>query len=101
MHPNGGGARLSDHPVWQRINAALWALVPLLVSALGVSSIVDGRSRDAAANARAIAAENQWYREEWGLPAGTPEHAVCVRDLVNIRAQTGQTVRETMAADLS
>jgi len=101
MFPDGGGARLSDRPVWQRVNAALWASAPLLllVSAFGVSSMVAGRSPDAAANARAAAAENHWYCEKWGLPAGTPEHAVCVRDLVNIRARAEEQVRGELAAE--
>lgn len=102
MHPDRGGARLSEHPGWRRINAALWALAPLLLLAfaLGVSSVIAGRSRDEAANARAVAAENHWYCAKWGLPAGTPEHAVCVRDLVNIRSRIEQTVRQALTADV-
>ena len=103
MHADGGGAPLlSEHPGWRRVNAALWALAPLLllISILGVSSIVAQQSQDAAMDARTIASENHAYCQKWGLPTGTPEHAICVRDLVKIRGETELRVREALAADL-
>ena len=91
---------LQDGPVYGVVSRALWALAPLLVllMALGIPIAQMAQRQNQAMLEREIAAENHRFCEKWGMPADTPEHAVCVRDLVGIRARAEQRVLDEFAA---
>jgi hypothetical protein len=46
-----------------------------------------------------IAAENAEYCAKWRMPAGSAEHASCLRDLLGIRARAEQRVRDEAVFD--
>ena len=45
-----------------------------------------------------IASENLAFCSNWGIPAGSAEHASCVLDLTGIRARAEQRVRDEVAS---
>jgi len=83
------------------IERALWALGPalLLLIALTYPSQQAARQQIAVNHALEMAAENARYCSNWAMPAGSAEHTQCLRDLIAIRAQTRQRVREEEAFD--
>lgn len=91
---------LRDGQVYGAASRALWALVPvlLLLIALGIPVTQLAQRQTEAMLDRAIAAENHRYCEKWGMPAATPRHDACVRDLVGIRARAKQRARDEVAA---
>jgi len=88
-------------PVYRAIERGLWALAPglILLLALTYPSMKAARQDAATRMDITIAAENAEYCVKWGMAAGTPEHLDCIRDLVAIRARSGQRVRDEVASD--
>ena len=94
--------RAGEHgAIYLAIERALWALGPalLVLIALTYPSQQAARQQIAVNQAIEIAAENARYCSNWGMPAGSDEHTQCLRDLVAIRAQTEQRVRDEEASD--
>jgi hypothetical protein len=100
-HKNGAEWRLADWPPYPVANRALWALAVILpiFYLLSIPSIRAVHQQAEADLANEIASENLRYCEKWGMPAGSPEHAFCVRDLIGIRARAEQRVRDEAAGE--
>ena len=96
-----GGEDVGHGPVYQAVERALWALAPviLLVLALNVPAMRLARQQAELDRAKDVAAENLQYCAKWGMPAGSPRHAGCVRDLTNIRGRAEQRLRDAAASD--
>ena len=86
-------------PVYLAIERALWALGPALILflLLNLPAMQAARQQAEAQFAADAAAENLEYCAKWGMPAGTPEHTDCIRDLVGIRARAEQHLRDLAA----
>lgn len=89
-----------DRSVYKAIERALWAFapVPALMLMLSYPSMEAARQQAEAETSAAAAAENHEFCIKWGMPEGTAEHLICVRDLVGIRARAEQRVRDQIAA---
>jgi len=87
-------------PVYRAIERALWALGPALIlfMLLNVPSIRAGWQQQEAELSALIATENAAYCTKWGVPAGSPAHLDCLRDVIRIRAETERRVRDELAA---
>ena len=87
-------------PIYMAVERALWALGPalLLLMLLGHLSTQPARQQAETELAMQIASENKRFCEKWGMPAGSPEHVICVRDLIGVRADTEQRIRDENAA---
>ena len=102
MYPENN--RAEEHseygPVYLAIERALWALGPalLLFMVLGQLSTQASRQQADADLAIKIASENLAFCSNWGIPAGSAEHASCVLDLTGIRARAEQGVRDEVAS---
>ena len=97
-----GGDRTIQHgPVYLTIERALYVLGAALSLLLLLSApSYDATREQAEANtAREIAAEGLEYCTKWGMPAGTAEHARCVRDLADIRGRAELRLRAAVASD--
>lgn len=94
--PDDPGEVLSSHPVYVTIEQAIWVIGTAIVlfMFLSLPSIWTAREKAETELAVEIAKENLEYCTKWGMPAGSASHTACVRDLVNIRAQTEQRVRD-------
>jgi hypothetical protein len=62
---------------------AFWVAAILAV----VLAFFMGRPPIIAQRTAQIAADSKAYCEKWGMPAGTSQHADCIRDLTEIRHQ--------------
>ena len=82
--------------VYNAIERVLWALAPALIFCefLSTASMQATRQEAEIRMDLAVAAENTENSGKWELPAGSAEHANCVRDLAAIRARTEQRVRD-------
>ena len=87
-------------PVYLAIERALWVLGPALILAmlLNIPTMHAAQEQAAAQLAADIGAENLEYCARWGMPAGTPRHLDCIRDLVAIRARAELRLRDSIAA---
>ena len=87
-------------PIYMAIERALWALGPalMLFLLLNVPAMQAARQQAEADFAAEAASENLAYCTKWGMPAGSPEHATCVLDLVAIRGRAELRVRDQVAA---
>ena len=87
-------------PIYKAIERALWALGPALILflLLNVPAMQAARQQAEVDSAAEIASENMEYCTKWGMPAGSPEHAACVLDLVAIRGRAELRVRDQVAA---
>jgi hypothetical protein len=87
-------------PVYLAIERALWVLGPALIlfMLLNVPAMHAAQERAEAQIAADVGAENLEYCARWGMPAGTPQHSDCVRDLVAIRARAELRLRDSIAA---
>jgi hypothetical protein len=96
------GAKAGQYgPIYLAIERAFWAFGPALILLLLLSIPSQNAAREQAeANAaREIAAESLEYCTKWGMPAGTAEHASCVRDLADIRGRAELRLRAAVAFD--
>ena len=82
------------------IERALWALGPalLLFMVLGQLSTQASRQQADADLAINIASENLAFCSNWGILAGSAEHASRVLDLTGIRGRAEQRVRDEVAS---
>lgn len=87
-------------PVYLAIERTLWVLGPALIlfMLLNVPAMRAAQEQAEAQLAAEVGAENLEYCGRWGMPAGTPQHSDCVRDLVAIRARAEQRLRDTTTA---
>jgi hypothetical protein len=87
-------------PVYFAIERALWVLGPALIlfMFLNVPAMRAAQEQAEAQLAADVGAENLEYCARWGLPAGTPQHQDCIRDLVAIRARAELRLRDTATA---
>jgi hypothetical protein len=83
-------------PVYAAIERALWALGPALLffMLLSIPSMRAAHEQAEADLATEIASENLDYCAKWGMPAGSQQHAGCVRDVTDIRARAELRVRD-------
>lgn len=101
MYPGNRREEDGEHgPIYMAVERALWALGPalLLLMLLGQLSAHSARQRAETEMATQIASENNRLCEKWGMPPGSPEHVICVRDLIGVRADTEQRLRDENAA---
>jgi hypothetical protein len=94
---NGSSNSLSIiHRIYHSVHAILWALLVALVATMVINIPRMLKERAIAEHARAveIANESRAFCEKWGMPAGTDQHASCVRDLHEIRAREDRRVGE-------
>ena len=78
------------------VHMGLWAL---LVAGAAFLLLQIPRMREARAIAEAqrvheISEENRFYREKWGMRAGSHEHVICTMDLNHIRQEVEQRIAE-------
>ena len=102
MYPSNRDEGIGGYgPVYTAIERALWALGPalILLFAFNFPSMQAARQQAEAQVDVAIAAENTEYCLKWGMAVESAEHGACIRDLVAIRAQGEQRVRDTAASD--
>lgn len=87
-------------PVYLAIERALWVLGPALIlfMFLNVPAMRASQEQAEAQLAADVGAENLEYCGRWGMPAGTPQHQDCIRDLVAIRARVELRLRDSIAA---
>ena len=90
---------VADGPVYEFINKTLWILAVLLpifwLSKL--PEFWDARGKAEIQDTMQVAAESNRYCEKWGMAPATPEHTNCLRDLITIRINTEQRLREREA----
>ncbi len=87
--------------VYNAIERAIWAFVPVLALALILfyPSIQAARQQFEADLAADVAAETAEYCGKWGMPAGTDKYPVCVKDLSEIRARAEQRYRDLTTSE--
>jgi hypothetical protein len=100
MYPGGRREEVEHGPIYMAIERALWALGPalMLFMLVGYLSTHASRQQADADLAMKIASENLAFCSNWGIPAGSAEHASCVLDLTGIRARAEQRVRDEIAS---
>jgi hypothetical protein len=88
-------------PIYLTIERALYVLgaALILLLLLNAPSYNAAREQAEANTAREIATEGLEYCTKWGMPAGTAEHASCVRDLADIRGRAELRLRASVASD--
>jgi hypothetical protein len=80
-------------------NRSLWAfgiILPIFM-VWNMPTLLATKQQAETEFAMGIASENRRFCEKWGLIAGSAEHLICVRDLIGIRADTEQHLRDEAA----
>jgi len=81
---------------YKTTNVALWGLLVAwaVVVLFSIPRLSDARAVVERERIQAIAAENRFFCEKWGLRTNTHEHVICTMDLNDIRARTEERLIE-------
>lgn len=93
--PAASKIRTIVEAAYDNVHAALWATLcvfTLYTIVFVVPGIPAARARMERARLSEIAAENRFYCEKWGMPAGTHRHVLCTLDLQQIRASVERRI---------
>jgi hypothetical protein len=83
-------------------NAGVWAFGAAWIVwlAINMPAFTQARATAELRHAQENANEDRIYCEKWGMPAGTPQHSTCLRDLGDLRAKVEHYAYDQVAGIL-